>query len=314
MGIGFSTAVVENSQIANSNLMQSFAGTCDITCNNSIDNASINAINDQIGGGIKVTQSCSVNGQCSFNVSQSAITDVAFKAINNSVSQTASDVGWLSGLFNATTSITKNYQEINQYVNDHVIEDCKVSSTNSMNNVEIFAINSQIGGDIAITQTGKTQGGCTMAAVMSASAIATATSNSCAGAGKFSKKSCGGKANKSIGSFLIYGAIGLVIFVVIMMGFKYFQKDLPPCTPNTPQGTPCKLPPKTSLPQEMSYSRQYRDPDYTQYTEEAPLSYTSDSPLSYASEVSPSYDPQGLSYPSGESAQELYSNDFYSQN
>lgn len=237
--MGASASTTENTQIANSNLLQTYSGTCDITCSNEISNSSVVSINSRIGGDLGVSQTCAVNGQCSFDVTQSALSDTLFKTNMSSVSSpTLGNFNWSS---------SRSYQDINQYINQITIQKCGIHSINTINNVDVYAVNSDITGNVGIGQAGQATGGCAMKTVMDATALASGTADVCSSAGKKGKKSCGGKSGKSLGSILIYGGAALVIFVIIMIAYRYFAgKKLPPCTSTTPPGTKCK-PPKGHL-------------------------------------------------------------------
>ncbi len=241
MGIGFSSSTVNNTQIANSNITQQFSGSCNITCQNKMSNASIISVNSHIEGGIQVTQACSVNGQCLIGNQSTAIADVVFKA-NNAATAALSGIG-------ITISTTNSYQQINENIQTYVTENCTVSSTNDMNNVDVYSVNSSITGGIKIGQTGDATGNCTLTNIMNASATATGISDSCAASGKASKKkACSGKGKGGgIGSIILYGIVGFIAFIVIMMIVKFMKgRGLPPCTPQMPQGTPCTPAPKMS--------------------------------------------------------------------
>jgi hypothetical protein len=237
--MGASGSTTDNTQIANSNLLQTYSGTCDITCDNKISDSSVVSINSHIGGNLGVSQTCAVNGQCSFDVTQSALSDTVFKANLAAVSSpTIGNFNWSS---------SRSYQEINQYINQITIQKCGIHSINTINNVDVYAVNSDITGNVGIGQAGQATGGCAMKTVMDATALASGTTDICSSAGKKGKKSCGKKSGKSLGSILIYGGAALVIFVIIMIAYRYFAgKKLPPCTSKTPPGTKCK-PPKGHL-------------------------------------------------------------------
>jgi hypothetical protein len=232
MGAAFSGNY--NTQIASNNIVQTFSGSCDITCQNVMQGISSNIIQSNIGGSVEITQTCAVNGQCAFNVNQNALADTMFKT-NLASSSTGGILSW----FTFSDSVNQSYQNINQSINQQISQKCKMDSINQMNNVQMYVVGSNIGGDVIIGQSGDTKGNCVMNAVMDATSLASGTADECAAAGKKGKKSCKG-GGKSLGAMLIYGAGAIVLFVVIMMIYRYFSKDLPPCKPDTPQGTPCK--------------------------------------------------------------------------
>lgn len=244
--MGANQSYASSTQISNANLMQRYNGTCNITCENTMTNASINIVNSQVGGNVELTQKCAVDAQCTFNVSQDALTDVLFKASNSTTA-----AGGISTWGTYNYSESDSYQSINQSIQQSINQKCNIKSINDMNNVSIYAANSQIGGNVQIGQTGDTVGACTLQASMSATAMAQGTSDNCAAAGKGKKvkKSCGGKGGKGIGSYILYVVVAIVIFSVIMMGVRLFKGSgkLPPCPPGLKPGNPqfpCALPPK----------------------------------------------------------------------
>lgn len=252
MGAGVSSAT----QIANANITQQYSGTCKISCNNSINNASIQTINSHIDGDIRVTQTCAVNGQCVMNSTAGALADVAFKATNAVIS-----APWFG------TEKSESYQDINENIQQYVNQKCEVSSSNEMNNISIFAANSYIGGGISIGQNATVGGDCSLSSLMSATAKATEIADNCSSAGKAAKKkACSGKGG-GIGSILLYGIIAVVLFVAVMMVVKYMKggalpdctdelvaakkpcKTIPNCTDELiASKTPCKTPQPAATP------------------------------------------------------------------
>lgn len=230
MGVGWSDAISKSTQVANANISNQYAGSCDITCNNTMDNVSIALINSQVGGDVDVTQSCSVNGQCMFDTTQNATTDVIFKAANSA--NAASAIGTLSRDY----SYNKSYQEINQNVQNSISQECNLQSSNDMDNVTIFAANSQIGGSVVVDQSGNVTGGCTLQAAMTANALASGTANNCAAAGKKAIKACSGKGGFSIMQLLLYVAAAIVIFIVVMIVMRLIRGPAKPAKPPAPRG------------------------------------------------------------------------------
>jgi uncharacterized protein YaaQ len=219
---GSSTAIAKSEQTANANLMQSYSGTCNITCENKINQASITLINDEVGGDVFVSQVCAVNGHCAFNTSQNALVDILFKAAN---SAQANSAGQFLQAWNTTFSDSESYQDININVQQTIDQNCKISSVNYINDTNIFAANSVIGGNVYIQQKGTSYGGCTLQSIMAATEKASGIADECAagGKGKKTKKSCSGKGGKSVGSYILYIGGGLVLFVIIMAAVRYFK-------------------------------------------------------------------------------------------
>lgn len=219
-------------QVGNQNVTEQSVGTCNISCDNTMNNVGTNLINSNVAGDVGIFQNCSVNGQCVFNNSMTSITDLLFKAANAASSDPLSSIGGSS---------TMSYQEINQNIQEYSSQKCSVSSSNDMNNVFIYSVGSQIGGNLEIGQNGQATGNCTLNNIMKANADATGIADNCAASGKSAKKkSCKGKGG-GIGTYILYFVVGIIAFTVIMMIIKFLRGGaLPPCTDKTPQGTPCK--------------------------------------------------------------------------
>jgi len=219
----FSSA--NSTQVANANITQQYAGTCNVNCDNTISNVQESFIDSIVSGGINFTQTCSVNANCLFQTTQSSLADVIFKAANSS----SAAGGLLPGL---SASETSSYQDINESILQSITQSCALSSYNDINNVSIYAQSSQIGGGVNFTQSGSTSGSCTFDTLMQATEEATGTSDNCSASGKSAKKSCGGKGS-GIGTILLYGGIAIVIFVGVMLAHKMMAG---PPTPTTATG------------------------------------------------------------------------------
>jgi hypothetical protein len=213
-----------SSQTAAANISQQYAGTCDIICDNSISNVNMDFIDSVVTGGVNLTQSCTVNAPCLFNVMQNASADVIFKATN-----TAGSAGGILPQISWNNSNTSSYQNISENISQGISQQCDLSSVNSLNGVNVYAQNSTIGGGINITQTGDTAGSCTLNAGMSAAEIASGTADNCSTAGKKAKKGCGGKGGGSTASMVI----GVIIVVVLVMVVTRAMRGSA-----SPQGTP----------------------------------------------------------------------------
>jgi len=175
--MGNSTSKIYSEQNAELFLTQQFSGTCNVTCQNAMDNINIDIINTTIGGGIELDQTCATNASCLIGSTTNAQADVLFKA-NNSTN--ASD----SGYFKSDDADISSIQNIRENINQSTEEDCDISSYNQMNNISIFAANSTIGGDISISQNASTQGQCQLNNNLSASALAAGLQKNTATSGK----------------------------------------------------------------------------------------------------------------------------------
>jgi hypothetical protein len=223
-----------STQVGNQNLSSTFIGSCSVTCDNTMNNVGINNIGSNIAGDVGIYQTCSANGQCVISNSMSSAADLMFKAAN------AAQSDFFAQPFQRNA--TMSYQEINQNIQQYASTSCNVSSSNDMNNVFIYSVNSQIGGSETIGQSGQSVGTCVLNSTMNANATASGMADNCASSGKSSKKKvCKGKGG-GIGSYILYFIVGIIAFTVVMMIIKFLRGNatLPPCTKDTPQGTPCK--------------------------------------------------------------------------
>jgi hypothetical protein len=133
-------------------------------------------------------------------------------------------------------SETGSYQSINENILQQISQKCNIGSTNTMSNINIYAQSSTIGGGVNITQQGTATGSCTFQSLQQATAEATGEADNCSAAGKGAKKTCGGKGG-SIGTYLLYGGIAIVVFIGIMIAYKSFKGKPPPGATGT-AGTP----------------------------------------------------------------------------
>jgi hypothetical protein len=202
--MGGSSSKSTSEQSADLYMSQQFSGTCNVTCDNTIDNLSIDIINTTVGGDISVNQSCSTNAQCLIGSTSDATSDVMFAAANSS---NATDAGSILNPLNFDKSVSDSRQSIKISNSQATSEQCNVSSINQMSNVTIFAANSTIGGSISINQQGSTQGNCQLTNSMSAAAYAS---------GQASNESKSGKDKKAGKfTFLTYLVIGIVVIVIV---------------------------------------------------------------------------------------------------
>ena len=216
--LSFSYASNVSEQEANASIVQQYAGVCNVSCTNSIIGADLTFINTTIGGNVEVNQTCSTNGQCLFDNTMNATSDVVFFAKNSAGAAPA------LGILNTSISINESYQSINQAIDQSISQTCNVSTVNQMNDIDIYAQNSVIGGNVSIGQTGTTNGNCQMKSAMTASQYAQGTMDNCAAAGKKSKKLCGaGAGSKGVGTYIMIGVGVLVVIVIIFMVSRYIS-------------------------------------------------------------------------------------------
>jgi len=217
-------------QVANQNISEIVSNSCQITCDNTMNDVGMNNIGSNIKNA-SIYQTCSVNGQCVMANSMKSVADLVFKAKNAA----SSDI-WYSIFGSSTLS----YQEINQSIQQVAINKCKIGSSNDMNNVFMYNVNSQIG-NATIGQSSTVGGSCVINNILNTTASASGIADNCAASGKSAKKkkTCKGKGG-GIGTYILYFIVGMIAFTIVMMVIKFLRGNkLPPCTKKTPQGVPC---------------------------------------------------------------------------
>lgn len=226
MGISFSTATAKN--MIENDAVQQFAGVCDFQCINNISNVDVDIINSRVTGGINFKQYCSVDASCSISTNMDAVTDTVAKATS---STNAKDSGFLDT--DVTTSESVN--QIRQYIQQKVYDSCKVTSTNDIKNVDIFAVNSDIEGGINFGQSGSTKGNCTFDTIMKAVEDATATTTANATSGKDKKgEKCGSCSGIEVtATYIGIGILVIIALVVLAFVAKHFLSG----TSGKPTGT-----------------------------------------------------------------------------
>nr|QBK86840.1 MAG: lipid membrane protein [Marseillevirus LCMAC103] len=188
-------------QEAESTITQRYQGTCNIRCDNAITDSEIVLIGADVAGDVRISQSCTLDGQCLFNNTMDAVSDVVFAAENSS---NAHNAGVVPLMVNIDVSETESRQSITQRVSQAVSNTCDLTSTNAMNNVRIFAANSNIGGSVSFAQDANTEGQCVFESTMAAATMASATALNTSESGKDKK---GGKLS------LITSVIGVIILL-----------------------------------------------------------------------------------------------------
>lgn len=202
-----------NTQI-NDAITQQFSGTCDFECSNTISNINVDIVNSQVWGGVNIENACSVDGTCTISSSTNALTDILLKANQSTNASTT------AGIFNVDISSNSYSSQVNQDINQSVSEQCKVQSVNDINNVDVFAINSQINGGINIGNTGKVVGNCALSNIMTAMESASQTIDQVSASGKKAGKCTSCSGVEIIG---IYIGIGLAVIVGLVV-IAYFGK------------------------------------------------------------------------------------------
>jgi hypothetical protein len=214
MGVGVSVSSTSSKQDFAANIMQQYSGSCDVECNNDMSNIDLDLIRTKVGGDITLTQACTANASCLISSNTSATADAIFKATNSSSASDPQIISALNPGVQVDISRSSSVQQIQDTISQLTNQNCKVSSTNQMNNIDIFAYDSDIGGSIQLAQQGNVGGQCQLENNMNAAAYATGSVGNCSTSGKLLKKKCSaGKGGKSIGSFII----GFIIVVVVII-------------------------------------------------------------------------------------------------
>lgn len=211
LSFGLSDSSSTSIQEAEAGITQRYQGTCNIRCDNAISDVNLILIGAEVRGDVAITQECTLDGQCLFNNSMGAISDVAFAATNSSNAKNAAQ-GILS--INLDFSRAESRQFVNQNINQAIANACELTSSNTMNNVTLFAANTNIGGNVLFTQAGNTKGTCTFESLMNAAAYASATATNTAESGKDKK----GGPLETIAS-VVAVVVLLVVFGVVASRF-----------------------------------------------------------------------------------------------
>lgn len=210
MGAGFSSDKTKNTQNASAFITQQFAGTCDVSCVNKMSDVDVTLINSNVGGSIEFKQTCSSNPNCIIGSSMGATADVLMKAINSTNAANASK--WFS--VNIDKAKTTNLMDIRENISQYTNQQCNVSSVNEMSDISILAINSNIGGDIALDQNGSASGNCQLTNSTTAAAIASGELNNTTSSGKgANRKDKTGKL-ALLTNIAIIAAVCFVIYII----------------------------------------------------------------------------------------------------
>jgi len=211
--MGSSSSKSMSEQNAQVYITQQFSGTCNVTCDNVMNNVSIDLINTNVKGNVTVSQSCSSNGTCMIGSNMDSVADVLFTAANSSNASNASNL-YTGSFLNFDNAESSSRQDIKEAINQTSNETCNISSYNQMNNISIFAANSTIGGSISIDQSGNAQGQCLLNNSMSAAAYASGIAQNQSKSGK--QKKGDKKAGKMLlFTYLIVGLVAIVIVYII---------------------------------------------------------------------------------------------------
>ncbi len=207
--MGAASSTTSSEQSAQASLSQKFGGTCNLQCQNTESNVSVDIINSIIGGDVDLSQTCSTNGSCMIGSMMDATSDIYFKAANSSSAGNA--VGLFPWMINYDSSSATSRQDISQSIQQSSSENCNIGSYNDYNDISILAENSTIGGNIEVSQQGSVQGQCQLTNSMSAAAYATGLADNTAQSGKDKKSSLG----LSNAAMIVIGIILTIVLLII---------------------------------------------------------------------------------------------------
>lgn len=238
MGAGASIDKAFSTQVAEGDIAQNYSGTCDIVCDNKINDVVIDIENSTVGGGIIFDQQCKADTKCVFNVAENSVVDIALA--QKQVQKAGNAGGWLSGLFNFDEAEASNYQDARVSINQQIKEKCKVQSLNELENVSIYATNSDIKGPIGFKQTGDGAGECLLNAVMKGSANASAKSSQSQATGKKATKKKG-TTSGLVEIVIIVVVIIIVAIIIAVVLFSVFKHNKNKRTPSKSSGVSSSL-------------------------------------------------------------------------
>jgi hypothetical protein len=195
----------KSEQYGQSSVAQQYVGTCNVTCSNLASNIVIDLSNTTVDGGVNITQECTVDANCMFQVTQDATASVMFAASNSS---NASDAGGVVGVGNSDKSESDGYQDIRESINNSISQTCNLTSSNDLENVKIYAANSDLSGGINIDQSANAAGSCSMNASMTAAAYSSGQMQNESASGKYAK---GDKGESLV-------AIATILITIIILG------------------------------------------------------------------------------------------------
>ena len=212
--MGSSHSKVTDSERAEANISEQISSSCDFVCEDVLSGATIDLIHTDVGGDINLTQACTVDANCTQQASIKALANVFFSQKNSSQ---ASNAGSILEPLNFDSSTINSRMDVQENLNLDINQHCGVSSIDEINNVTIFAEDSNIGGSIQIGQVGGTDGSCAMSTTMSAAATATGYQQSTSYSGKDKKAQKFGKSNKSSKMAGVAGLGGLVVVIIVVV-------------------------------------------------------------------------------------------------
>lgn len=171
-------------------------------------------VDSNVYGGLDITQSCSVDGQCMIGSVSDATTDVFLKAKNSSAAAGG------AGLFNISDASGR--MNIQEKITQQTMEKCDIESSNQMDDISIYAAGSNIYGGIAVAQTNTATGGCVLNNQLDATAKITGTLDNKASSGKAVKMGKFESKSRAV-MYAVIGIVAVVVLVFLLIIAKMFS-------------------------------------------------------------------------------------------
>jgi len=208
--------LTQSKQIAVNTLAQKFSVNCGLSCDKIIDGKRFEFKKDA-DGGFSIEEQCSVNGDCLMESSVGALANLLY-AFPSSSNATEAGRGLPSGFPGEKdwSDIAWSRQEANTSGSQTLLNDCNVTKTDSISNVEWLMTDQKFEGPIAIVHGESLENSCMLSKTLTASALAIATEDTTATSGKNKKKMKGGTllivVSVLLGSVVLFGR-GLWIYI-----------------------------------------------------------------------------------------------------
>jgi len=222
MGGSKSKVEIKHEQELNNTLLQTFSGSCDVNCTNTITGGSIHIIGSDVDGDVGFTQKCTADSQCLIGSSLEAVADLRLKSDTNSNAKAATGI-FNPAIWGETSSKTSTRQVVNNLTKNDINQKCGTTALNELKDVSIIVEGSNISGNVMYDQTGDAKGACTLNFLSKALATSTgyAESKSTGGAESVGEMKTGkgmGKATKKGKGWKTGGTMTWVIVGVVVVG------------------------------------------------------------------------------------------------
>ncbi|QIN54324.1 transmembrane domain-containing protein [Cedratvirus kamchatka] len=153
-------AYAKFNQDINNEIYQSLSTSCTATCDPNINNIDIIIIDTKVRGGIRFNQVCSAYAACTLPQS----VDVnAERILTSSIEQATNTANsFLSYSPTADETEVDFQNRIRNSLTQILTSSCNATVRQSINNVLVYAVNSEIEGDIEFSQNGEASAVCSM--------------------------------------------------------------------------------------------------------------------------------------------------------